>query len=134
MLPCTAAAEDAASIVLRRLNALRLDMGLPGIRLHRSLAEMAHRQTLYMHRLGGVTHVGPDGNDPPARGIQAGYDGRILSEALAETREGPVETLDAWLVHGATRTVLLDPEARNAGAACREDDMGLTRWDLVLGA
>jgi uncharacterized protein YkwD len=95
---------------------------------------MARLQVLHIRRMGRATHTSPDGSDPPDRGLQAGYGGRILGEALAETRKGPEETINAWLAHEETRDVLLDPEARHVGVVGLSDATGLTRWDLVLGA
>jgi uncharacterized protein YkwD len=126
--------DDGSALILGRLNDLRREMGLSGLHLQPSLTEMARRQVLHMHRLGKTTHAGPEGADPSARGGQAGYCGRILGEALAEGQEAPEAFLEAWLAHDATRAVLLDPLARDAGAFGSEDAAQTSRWALVLSA
>lgn len=134
LIPRTAAAEDTAGLLLDLLHDLRRNRRLPDLHHHPALTEMARLQAMHMHRLRRITHTGTAGSDPAARGGQAGYGGRILGEALAETRKGPEETMNAWLAHEETRDVLLDPEARHVGVVGLNDATGLTRWDLVLGA
>jgi len=134
LLPRTGAtSEEAAQPILDRLRSVRRDMHLPEMLPHPALAEMARLQVLQMHRLGFATHMGIDGCDPPARGVRAGYTGHILGEALAETWDGPCETVDLWLAHDETRAVLLDAAARDVGVSGARGDTGITRWDLVVG-
>ncbi len=88
-----------------------------------------------MHRISRTTHIGPGGSDPIERGVRSGYEGRILGEALAESVEGPLDTLELWMGHDQTRAVLLDWEAREVGLSCIGDrHAGPVHWDLVLGA
>lgn len=133
-LPRVQAAGDNVGIILEKLYALRRESGLPRLAPHTALMEMARHQALYMHRLGEVTHVGPDGGDPPARAVQAGYCRRILSEALAESGTGPSETIAHWLVHEMTRTVLLDPQAREVGVFGIASGQDTVLWNLVSGS
>jgi uncharacterized protein YkwD len=87
-----------------------------------------------MHHLKQTTHAGPDGSDPPLRGRQVGYEGRIIGETQAETPTSAAEIVDEWLDYEGTRAVLLDPAARYAGVAGFRDNAGLLRIDLVVGA
>lgn len=134
LLPHDITGNDGSNRILRRLNALRRGMDLPGLHLHATLSDMARLQVLHMHRLGRATHAGPGGTNPSARGRQAGYGGLILGETLAEGRDDPGAVLEAWLAHEGPREVLLDPLAREAGLFGAEDAARATRWDLVLGA
>lgn len=133
LMPRAAGAADAAGLVLHCLGVRRREIGLPPVLFHSALAEMARRHILHMHRLGRVTHGGPDGGEPPARALQAGYPGHILGEALAEGATSAAETVDLWLACPATRDVLLDPLACEAGAAWYEVDSKRRLWDLAVG-
>jgi uncharacterized protein YkwD len=128
------AAEEPVGPIVDRLRARRHELRLPVLRRSVALTRMARLQALQMHRLGFTTHVSPDGHGPRERALQAGYRGHILGEALAETWEGAVETVDLWLTLSQTRSVLLDPVAQDVGVVGLRDGTGLTRWSLVLGA
>lgn len=134
LLPQGAWAEDAARLVLSWLSVHRRNAGLPELAPHPALVEMAQRQAFHMQRIGEVSHTSPDGLAPPGRALQTGYEGRVLGEALAESRTGPVETVDYWLAEKATRAVLLDPEARNIGVFGLFTSRKSAFWDLVVGA
>lgn len=126
-------AGSAAETALLHIAQARRKAGLPGLAVQAALSRMARLQTLHIEATGRTSHAGPDGIDPVGRARQAGYAGCILGEALAETHYGPAETVAFWLVHDATRDVLLDPEARDVGLFALERKDGRTWWDLVLG-
>jgi uncharacterized protein YkwD len=126
--------EAAVGPALRRLSAAREEARLPDLVLRPELTEMARLQARHMAVAGATTHLAADGGDPVARARRAGYAGRVLGEALAETREGPDETVATWLAHDATRDVLLDPEARDLGLVMVRGRDGRAWWDLVTGA
>lgn len=134
LLPRATVAEDAAGQMLEMLHSLRQGMNLQSLHQHPALTEMARLQTLQMHRIRSVTHTGPDDSDPPRRGLQAGYRGRILGEALAASRTGPAETVDHWLADTRTRAVLLDPKARQLGIFGLAPAPNIMLWALVFGA
>lgn len=133
-LPSLAVTENGSALILRQLNALRRERCLPRLHLCPDLTEITRLQVLHMHLLGHITHAGPGGEDPSARGLTMGYGGRILGEALAEGRNGRGAIMEAWLAHEKTRAVLLDTQARKAGLFGAENAAGTTRWGLVLGA
>lgn len=127
-----APAAEAAGSILDRLHALRRERRLPELRLQLALMDMARRQAWHMHRLGFLTHVGPDGSNPPERMQQTGYGGYICGEVLAETPGEAAGAIDLWLADAETRTVLLDPEARETGIFGVRSETGVVRWALVL--
>jgi uncharacterized protein YkwD len=94
---------------------------------------MARHQALHMAASGNTAHLDAEGRDPVARARQAGYEGRVLGEALAETWDGPLETVALWLSHDPTREVLLDPAARDLGLVMYRGDDGRMWWVLVVG-
>jgi uncharacterized protein YkwD len=95
---------------------------------------MAQRHTAHMAELGAVSHFGPKGEEPPLRARLAGFSGHVLGETLAETEEGPLETMAFWLAHRPTRTVLMDPEARYVGVAAIMGHEPRIWWNLVTAA
>ena len=132
--PWSARAEGS-DVLLWALNAHRQDIGIAPLFPEPALTRMSQQQAFYMHKISLATHTGPNGSDPIERGVESGYEGRILGEALAESVEGALDTLELWMGHDQTRAVLLDWEAREVGLSCIGDRrVGPVHWDLVLGA
>lgn len=119
---------------LRVLVSARADAGLPQLTLQPDLSAAAQVHAWYMAGSGRASHIDAIGRDPVARARRTGYRGIILGEALAETFDGPVETVAFWLEHRPTREVLLDPAAWDLGLAMARDPDGRMWWDLILGA
>jgi uncharacterized protein YkwD len=123
-----------AGTALRHVAEARRTAMAPPLMPRPDLVRMARRQVLHMEAAGTTTHLGADGSDPVARARDAGYAGRILGEALAETHDGPAETVALWLAHAPTRDVLLDPGARDLGLVMHHGTDGRMWWNLVVGA
>lgn len=121
---------DAA---IRLLARTRRAAGLAMPEFRPDLAKTARRQALHMASLGVVSHYGPDEKDPAARARQAGFSGRLLGETLAETYDGPGETMASWLSHASTRDVLMSPDARSFGVAAIKGTDGRIWWSFVTG-
>jgi uncharacterized protein YkwD len=119
---------------LRHLAQARAAAGLTPLTRRPALMEMARWQTRHMADQGAASHLDARGRDPQARAALAGYPGQVLGEALAETFDGPAETVALWLEHAQTRAVLLDPAARDLGLGMRRGNDGRMWWDLVVAA
>ena len=132
--PTWAGGADEVELVREYLVEARAEAGLGALTLQSALMDMARQQTARMAALGSTTHLNGHGEDPRLRADRAGYVGQVLGEALAETFDGPMETMTFWLDHAATRAVLLDPAARDLGLAMRRGYDGRIWWDLVVGA
>jgi uncharacterized protein YkwD len=132
--PFGGAAGGDLATALERLAEARRQEGLPALSAHAALRAMADDHAFHLQRLGAVTHYGPEGEDPMARGRRHGYSGRVLGEALAESRAGTLETVAGWLQDEVAREIVLDPHARHAGLAMRHGADGRIWWDLVTGA
>jgi uncharacterized protein YkwD len=113
---------------------VRVQEGLQTLQLRANLTEMARRQSFSMGLQGLATHFDETGRDPTARARQAGYPGLLLGETIADTYDGPVETLDLWLELDRTRAVLLNPAACEVGVFGSQNGMGRAWWVLVAGA
>jgi uncharacterized protein YkwD len=131
-LPRTQGALPLAAAI-RRFSEARRAAGLHVPTLDAGLAASALRQAAHMAERGAVSHVDAAGLDPNRRARQAGFLGRVLGETLAETRDGPVETMTFWLSHAPTRAVLMDPEARHFGLAGMAGPDGRDWWLMATG-
>lgn len=78
-------------------------------------------------------HFGSDGSSPVDRVRRTGYQGRMLGENISETYETELETLSAWMDAPDTRSVILDPAARDIGFAWYQEPTGKIWWTLVVG-
>lgn len=128
------AAETAVAVAHRHVAAARHGAGLPALTPMAALDDMAWRQALHMRRVQETTHVAPDGGDPEARARAVRYPGPLLGEVLADTHDGPAETVALWLGHEATREVVLAPGGRHLGLAAATGRGGRTWWSLVVAA
>jgi uncharacterized protein YkwD len=132
--PAWACGLDEIDTALHQLAAARAQERLPGLTPQPALTAMSRHQVQHMAASSATTHLDAQNRDPVARAQQAGYGGRVLGEALAETWDGPAETVTLWLGHDPTRDVLLDPAARDLGLSLHRGDDGRMWWDLVVGA
>lgn len=123
----------AARAMLAHIRRTRLGSDLSGVNVRSDLATMARDQAFWMYEARGPRHHDPAGHDPVTRARRAGYDGQICGETLAETFEDAANTATAWLGHGPTRDVLLDPNATEIGVFALREDTGRIWWDVILG-
>jgi uncharacterized protein YkwD len=119
----------------QHLNAARLHVGLPALMRNTALEAMARRHALAMARDGRTTHATAPGMLPPERARAAGYTGTVQAEALAETYQDPVQTLQAWLANPQTQAVVFNDHADEVGFSGAQIDDADARiwWTLVVG-
>ena len=120
--------------MLDSLNALRQAAGAPQLELDSRLNAAAATHARDMSIQNRPWHFGSDGSSPITRIQRAGYNGRLVGEAISETYETELETLGAWMEASNTRTVLLNPEARDLGFSWHQESNGKIWWNLILGA
>jgi uncharacterized protein YkwD len=120
--------------MLDALNALRQASGAPALELNARLNAAAATHARDMSVQNRPWHFGSDGSSPITRIQRAGYDGRLIGEAISETYETELETLGAWMEAPNTRAVLLNPAARDLGFSWFQESNGKIWWNLVLGA
>jgi uncharacterized protein YkwD len=133
-LRAVATVEIPLAGAIRRFADARRAAGLAVPRPDPALTASARRQVLRMAEQGAASHFGDAGEAPDARATAAGFRGRVLGEALAETREGPEETMEFWLSHEVTRDVLMDRGADRFGLAAVTGPDGRAWWLLATGA
>ncbi len=78
-------------------------------------------------------HFGSDGSSPLTRVQRVGYQGRLMGELISETFETELITLAAWMKQPDTRSVILDPTARDLGFSWYQEENGKIWWTLVTG-
>lgn len=120
--------------VLSALNAQRAAQGLVPVQISPSLTDAAKSHARDMSAQNRPWNFGSDGSSPPVRAVRAGYSGRYIGEAIAESFESELETLAAWLSRSDTRAILLDPEARYIGLGWKQERDGKLWWVLEIGA
>jgi uncharacterized protein YkwD len=120
--------------LLDSVNALRKAAGAPELELDAKLNAAAATHAQDMALQNRPWHFGSDGSSPIDRVRRVGYDGRLVGETLSETYETELETLAAWMEEPATRTVILDPSARDLGFSWHQETNGKIWWAMVLGA
>jgi uncharacterized protein YkwD len=116
------AADGAATLVLRRLNAVRAAHGAPRLRIDRTLARVArrHSRDMVLHRY--FTHESRSGARFSARIAHTGWMGGRRRWKVGENlawgtgcSATAASIMAAWLRSPAHRHVLLDPSYRVVG-------------------
>ncbi|ABD57148.1 CAP domain-containing protein [Jannaschia sp. CCS1] len=133
MTPLWAADRNDTAMAFHSIAMARRQRDLPGLTILPGLNRVVAAQTQHMAFAGMMTHLDAQGRDPAARAQHVGYSGRVLGEALAETFDGPVETVEVWLAHTQTREVLLDTFAQYMGLSMQRDDDGRMWWAMNVG-
>lgn len=128
---------DTGKIQYRMLdgvNALRQAAGAPPLTLNAQLNAAAATHARDMAVQNRPWNFGSDGSSMLDRVQRAGYPGMALGENISETYETELETLSAWMQVGRTRSVILDPAARDMGFAWFQEPSGKIWWTLVTGS
>lgn len=115
------------------INSLRSAAGAAPLTLNPQLTAAAATHSRDMAVQNRPWHFGSDGSSPLLRAQRTGYTGRMLGENISETYETELETLSAWMELGDTRSVVLDPAARDVGFAWFQEPGGKLWWTLVTG-
>ena len=116
------------------INTLRQQNGLAPVELNAQLTSAAATHARDMSFQSRPWHWGSDGSSPMQRSQRAGYSGDFVGEMVSETFESETETLNAWMLERETRSVVLDPRARDVGVAWHQDENGKLWWAVVMGA
>lgn len=120
--------------MLDGINELRSAAGAPPLALNAQLTAAAATHSRDMAVQNRPWHFGSDGSSPLLRVQRTGYPGMMLGENISETYENELETLAAWMELPDTRSVILDPAARNLGFAWFQEAGGKIWWTLVTGS
>jgi uncharacterized protein YkwD len=119
--------------VLDSVNKLRQTGGVGPLQLNAQLTAAAathSRDMAVQHR---PWHFGSDGSSPLDRVRRTGYAPLMRGENISETYENEVETLSAWMAQTDTRSVIMDPLARDLGISWYQEPNGKIWWTLVTG-
>lgn len=119
--------------VLDGVNSLRRAAGVQTLIFNAKLNAAAATHARDMSVQNRAWHFGSDGSSPLDRMERVGYEGTLLGENISETFESELETLAAWMVTPATRTIILAPEAQEMGFSWYQEPGGKIWWTLVTG-
>ena len=130
-------ASDVGRIQLRMqdaVNALRQARSLTPLQLNAQLNAAAATHARDMAVQNRPWHFGSDGSSPIQRAQRVGYTGTLLGELVSETYETELETLAAWMENPDTRSIILQPEARDLGFALFQEQSGKIWWTMNTGS
>ena len=130
----TTASHRIPHRVLDAVNAVRQTQGLTRVILSSELTAAAKTHARDMAIQNRPWHFGSDGSSLFTRAANAGYEGRVLGENIAESFESDLETLSAWMDDERARSVILAPEATRIGIGWHQESDGRIWWCLVVGA
>jgi len=119
--------------MLDSVNALRRAAGLGNLELNAQLNAAAATHSRDMAVQNRPWHFGSDGSSPIDRVQRAGYKLTMLGENISETFETELETLAAWMQQSDTRSVIVEPKARDMGFAWFQEPGGKIWWTLIVG-
>ena len=119
--------------LLDSVNSLRRAQGLGPLTFNAALNAAAATHARDMSVQNRPWHFGSDGSSPLARVQRVGYTGALLGELISETFETELVTLATWMRQPDTRSVILDPAAREIGFAWFQEESGKIWWTLVTG-
>ncbi len=128
--------NTAAQIPFRLLdsvNALRGAKSAPPLAFNAALNAAAATHSRDMSVQNRPWHFGSDGSSPLQRVQRVSYTGKLLGELISETFQTELETLSAWMGEPNTRSVVLDPLAREIGFAWFQEPNGKVWWTLLTG-
>jgi uncharacterized protein YkwD len=103
--------------LLQRLNALRIQNGLPTVTLNSALTAAAQRHSQDMAKTGNISHTGSDGSAPEQRLRAAGYPGGAGEEAIYGGRAAVDDAWYFWTTDRGHANMLLKPEYTTVGIA-----------------
>jgi uncharacterized protein YkwD len=119
--------------VLDSVNKLRQIGGTGPLQLNAQLNAAAATHSRDMSVQGRPWHFGSDASSPVDRVRRTGYTAGLRGENISETYENEVETLAAWMEQPDTRSVIMDPNARDLGIAWFQQPNGKIWWTLITG-
>jgi hypothetical protein len=100
------------------INAIRIEAGVPPLKVNNQLAESARRYAVYMAKSNFFGHVGPDGSTLVTRNHAAGYlDAEWLGENIAAGYFSPEAVVAAWMKSIPHKSNILDPNFSEVGVA-----------------
>ena len=119
--------------VLTQINLLRSQQGMQPLTLNPQLAAAAMAHSRDMSAQNRAWHFGSDGSSPPDRVRRAGYVGTLIGEAISESYENDMATLNAWMASRDTRDIIMDPKASEFGIGWYQEPSGKIWWVLITG-
>lgn len=126
------AAQINPQEVIRLTNEKRAQAGLPQLKENSTLDQGALAKGTDMLNKGYWAHVAPDGTEPWAFFLGAGYKYRYAGENLARDFTNPSSTVDAWMASPSHRENLLSNKYRDIGVAVVEGSLNGVDTTIVV--
>lgn len=119
--------------VLGQVNQLRANIGQSPLMLDPQLSAAAVAHSRDMAAQNRAWHFGSDGSSPLDRARRQGYYGEVIGEAISESYENDIQTLNAWMQTRDTRDIIMDPTARTLGLGWYQEPSKKIWWTLITG-
>lgn len=126
-----AAAQDAASVLLPRINNLRASRGLPAYAPHPSLTAAANNHARWMADNGEISHYQQDGSGPRTRAVNAGFPSNWISENIYRGASA-LTAWEFWLNSPIHYAGIVSPNYDKIGISSASGARGNT-YVLVFG-
>ncbi len=130
-------ANSCAMELIRLVNQMRAQHGLPPYRVNPILMAVAQAHSDYQADTHTMTHIGPGGTHPRDRARAAGYGGGatvFVSENIAWGYTlSPAAVIQMWTEDQPHLNTMLGPNYRDVGAGCAKASDGATYYTLDAG-
>lgn len=110
--------EQVRNAMLSQVNARRAEAGAPPLVLNSRLNSAAQEHAEDMLGRSYYDHRNPEGLQPRARVVQAGYRPFVVAENIARGHTTVEEAVDAWMQSRGHRANLLNPAFTEIGIGC----------------
>jgi len=110
------------------LNKYRTDLGLKPLVYSKTLETAADAQVEDLYDRSFFAHINPDGEDPGARAIQAGFCHKYVGENLAAGQMTVAQVMQAWKDSASHNLNMIDPDYVYVGIGYYVDQTGRRYW------
>lgn len=133
-LAAPAAAQDPASDLFGRINALRSSLGLPAYGYSGTLAAAAQNHAAWMASTGSVSHTQSNGSTPSSRATAAGYPTTSVSENIYMGSSATVDTAWTWWLNSSIHYRSITNASFSEVGIASASGVGGVAYVLVFGS
>ncbi len=118
--------------IIALTNQARERMGLPALRVNKSLNEAARRKAADMFAFNYWAHVSPSGRTPWSFFQEVGYRYTVAGENLAKDFTDADSVVQAWMASPTHRDNIVDARFRDIGVAVVRGELNGVKTTLVV--
>lgn len=118
--------------IIALTNQKRIEAGLTPLTYNEALTRAAKAKGEHMLEKDYWAHIAPDGTEPWAFFINAGYKYKYAGENLARDFSNPESAIEAWLASPSHRDNMLSPKYKDIGVAVVEGDLAGVDTTIIV--